>query len=134
MSYSKEHIIHTEKCNIGTISLRNDNILTFKPFESVSSFNLKDIEEMYGIFIKITKGVPHLYYSEYSKEIQIDNEVKAFISEKIHHFAKAYAIKESSAMVRFLTLTYVYLNRPKIAIKMFKTEEESITWLKSLDI
>jgi len=126
--------IEERTCNFGNITLRSDEILTFKPFDTVTSVSLTDIEEMFSIFIEITKGVPHLYYSEYSKAIDIDSVTKAFVTEKMHHLAKAAAVKENSAMVRFLTHSYIYLNRPKVTIKMFKTEEESISWLKSLDI
>jgi hypothetical protein len=120
-------------CNIGVISLREDKILTFHPHKHVKSCNLNDIKEMYAIFMEITKGVPHLYFSDNSNAKSFGSEERIFVSSNFHHFALACAIKESSAIVRYITHTIIYLNKPQIPLKMFKTEEDGINWLKSLN-
>ena len=58
------HIIQKTKCSIGTIALRNDKVLTLHPFEDVTTVNLQQLKEMHEIFMEITQGVPHLYYSD----------------------------------------------------------------------
>lgn len=122
-----------EKCNVGHITLRSDKILTFKPFDDVTTCNLKDLEEMYNIYMDITKGIPHLYYTDNTNIKSFGTEERLYVSEKFHHFALASAIKENSPIVRFITHSMLYLNKPQIPMKMFKTEKSAINWLKSLD-
>jgi len=126
------HIIQEEKCSTGTITLRSDKILMLKPFDHITTVNIKELKEMYAIFMDITKGVPHLYYSDNTNLKSFGPEERTHVSATFHHFASACAIKENSAVVRFITHSMIYLNRPEIPLKMFKSEEESINWLKSL--
>ena len=134
MNNLNHHIIHAEKCEIGDIILRSDKILMFKPFEGITTCNVKNLEEMYTVFMGITKGVPHLYYSDNSNATKFGPEEKAYVTKGFHHFAKACAIKENSALVRFMTHSYLYLHKPQLPMKMFKSEEDSINWLKSLEL
>jgi hypothetical protein len=130
---SKEiYNIKEKKCGIGTIALRSDKILTFKPFDGVTTCNLADLKEMYDIYMEITSGVPHLYYTDNTNIKGFGSEERVFVSEKFHHFALASAIKENSAIVRYITHSILYLNKPQIPLKMFKTKTDAISWLKSL--
>jgi hypothetical protein len=132
MEKDNSSILKQEKCNIGNIVLRKDKILTFTPFDGVTTCNLKDLEEMYSIFMDMTGGFPHLYYSDNTNLKNLGSEERVYVSSNFHHFALACAVKENSAIIRFVTHSMVYLNKPKIPIKMFKTEEDSFKWLKSL--
>ena len=127
-------ILEQVNCNTGVITLREDRILTFHPHSYTTTCSLKDLKEMYAIFIELTKGIPHLYFSDNTNVKSFGAEERAFVSSNFHHFALACAIKESSALVRYITHTMIYLNKPQIPLKMFKTEEESIYWLKSLNL
>ena len=129
----KINIIKEEKCSVGTITLRNDKIIMFKPFDSITTCNVDELKEMYDILMDITQGVPHLFYSDNSSIKSFGSEERAYVSSTFHHFAIASAIKENSAIVRFLTSYMIYLNKPKIPLKLFKNEKEAINWLKSLD-
>jgi hypothetical protein len=134
MSNKTVHIIQKETCSLGVISLRSDKILMFQPIDGATTCTIEDLKEMYEIFIKITKGVPHLYYSDNSNVKSFGPEERVFVSTNFHHFASACAIKENSAIGRFLTHSFLYINKSKIPVKMFKTEEAAINWLKSLNI
>jgi len=125
-------VLKQVKWSVGDILLRSDKIIMFKPFEHVTTCTLVDLKEMYFIFMDLTKGVPHLFYSDNSNIKSFGAEDRAYISETFHHFAIASAIKENSAVVRFITHSIIYLNKPKIALKMFKTENDAMNWLKSL--
>lgn len=127
------HNIQEETCSIGNIILRSDKILMFKPFDGITTCNLEELKEMYAIYMDITKGIPHLYYTDNTNIKNFGSEERIYISTNFHHFASASAIKENSAVVRFITHSMIYLNRPKIPLKMFKTEEDAVIWLKSLD-
>jgi hypothetical protein len=131
MKTNKINILKEQKCSVGIITLRDDRVLTFKPFEGVTTVNLDDVKEMYSIFMELTKGVPHLYYSDNTNLKSLGREERIYVSTRIHNFASAMAIKENSAIVRFITHTMVHLTNPEISIKMFKTEESAINWLKS---
>ena len=125
-------ILKKVNCNIGVISLRDDKIPTFHPHKHAKSCNINDIKEMYTIFMEITKGVPHLYFSDNSTVKSFGSEERVFVSSNFHHFALACAIKETSAITRYITHTMIYLNKPQIPLKMFKTEDDGINWLKSM--
>ena len=127
------NIIKEVKCSIGNITLRSDKILMFKPFEHSTTVNMKELKEMYAIFMDITEGVPHLYFSDNTHLKSFGTEERVYVSSNFHHFALACAIKENSAIVRFITHSMIYLNKPQISIKMFKSEESSVNWLKSLN-
>jgi hypothetical protein len=132
---SKEiKILEQVKCNAGVITLREDEILTFHPHENVITCTLDDLKEMYTIFMKLTNGIPHLYFSDNTNAKSMGSKERVYISSHFHHFACACAIKETSAIARYITHTMIYLNKPQIPLKMFKTEEESMNWLKSLNL
>jgi hypothetical protein len=127
-------IIREEKCSIGNINLRSDKIIMFKPFDHVTTAKINELKEMYDIFMDITKGVPHLYYSDNTNLKSFGSEERVYVSATFHHFASACAIKENSAVIRFITHSMIYLNKPQLPLKMFKSEEDSVNWLKSLNI
>lgn len=131
MTDNNKIIIH-ETCNTGNIYLRSDKILMFKPFDGVTNCTVKDLEEMYFIYMDITKGIPHLYYTDNTNIKGFGSEERVYVSERFHHFAIASAIKENSALVRYITHSMLYLNKPQIPLKLFKKEENAINWLKSL--
>ncbi len=133
----------TNKCNIlksktlkfGIAKLRSDGILTFEPHLNTSIYSLSQLKEMLVIFKEMTGGKPHLYFSNNNNlNGSFGSQEKAFMSEHFHEFATAFAMTEQSAITRFVTHLFIHLHQPKIPIKMFKTEELAINWLKSLDI
>lgn len=133
MNLENSHIARKEKCSAGTITLRSDKILMFNPLEHKTTVNISELKEMYAVFMDITSGVPHLYYSDNTNIKSFGAEERVYVSDNFHHFATACAIKENSPIVRFITLSILYLNKPKIPLKMFKTEDAAIKWLKSLN-
>jgi hypothetical protein len=129
---NKLNILKQEQCSLGTIALRSDKIITFKPYEDVTEWTVEGLKEMYPIFMDMTGGTPHLYYSDNTNLKNLGSEERVYISSCFHHFASACALKENSAFVRFMTSYIQYINKPKIPIKMFKKEADAINWLKSL--
>ena len=134
MENKSENIIQIGKCSTGDIILRNDNILMLKPFDHKSTVNIDELKEMYNIFMELTKGIPHLYYSDNTNLKSFGSEERIYVSSNFHHFASACAVKENSAITRFIGHSMIYLNKPKIPLKMFKTEDNAINWLKSLEV
>ncbi len=120
------------ECSTGVITLRSDKILTYKSFEHITTCNMEQAKEMLDIFIKLTNGVPHLFFFDNTNMTKLGPEERIFVTDTLHQFAIANAIKENSPLTRFVTHAMMYLNKPQVPIKMFKTEESAINWLKSL--
>ena len=133
MKESDIHIIRKEKCSLGYFTLRSDKIIMYKPFDWVETAHVEDLKEQYEICMDITGGVPHLLYSDNSNMKSFGSEERVYMSSVFHHFASACAIKENSAITRFIIHTALYLNKPQLPLKMFKTETDAINWLKSLN-
>lgn len=119
--------------DFGTAQLREDGILSFIPNNNVKGYTLEQLKEMLTTFKTITKGKSHPYYSDNSMfEGKFTSEAKTFMSKHFHEFATAFAMKENSSILRYVTHTFIYLNKPNIPVKMFKTEKEAIKWLKTI--
>ena len=128
-------ILKSTKLNFGLAELRSDDILTFLPNKNLRAYSLNQLEEMLNTFNTITEGEAYLYYSDNTcLNPNFSSEAKAFMGEHFHKFAKAFAMTENSAITRFVTHTFIYLNKPKIPIKMFRNKEDAINWLKSLNL
>lgn len=56
---------------------------------------------------------------------------KAYASKSMEKYLSRVAFIENSSLLRFLVHTFVAIYRPRIEIKMFKTNQESLEWLKS---
>lgn len=125
-------IIKEVSCKAGMITLRSDHILMFHPHDGITTCHISDLKEMYEIFMDLTNGIPHLYLSDNTNVKTFGAEERIYVSANFHHFASACAIKENSAIVRFITHTIIHFNKPQIPMKMFKTEQEGVNWLKSL--
>ena len=126
-------ILKTKQLAYGLAELRSDGILTFEPNENTEIYSLEQLKEMLLVFKELTNGIPHLYYSNNNNLVgRFGSKEKVFMSEHFHEFATAFAMTEKSALTRFVTHSFIYLNKPKVPIKMFKTKATAIEWLKSL--
>lgn len=129
MKSTKKDIIRLDH---GTVVLTPENILCFNPNGNLPGYNLNQLKKMLEAFKKITKGKRYPYYSDNTQlEGKFTSEAKIFMSNHFHEFATAFAMKEDSPLIRYVTHTFIYLNKPKIPIRMFKTEKEAINWLKN---
>ena len=130
----EKKIIQSVELDFGIAELRSDNILSFNPNKDLGIYNLKQLQEMLVVFKKMTNGKPLPYYSDNRSLTGVfGSEEKVFMSNYFHEFATAFAMTESSALTRFLAHSFMYINRPRIPIKMFKKENDAINWLKSLN-
>jgi hypothetical protein len=126
-------IVKEVNCSTGVIKLRSDKILTFTPHQNVTTVNLPELKEQYDIFLELTNGTPHLFYMNAPHMKKLGPEERVFIGANSHNFCTAMAIRENSPLTRFLVHSVLYLNKPKVKVRMFKDETSSINWLKSLE-
>tara|TARA_B100000809_G_scaffold261472_1_gene310466 strand:+ start:2586 stop:2987 length:402 start_codon:yes stop_codon:yes gene_type:complete len=127
-------ILKSVELDFGTIELRSDDILTFQPNEKFITYTLPVLEEMLITFREVTNGIPHLYFCDNTniKNPNLSDEAKSFMKKHFHEFATHFAMTENSALIRFVAHSFMYLYKPEIKMKLFKTKLEAITWLKSL--
>ena len=124
-------IIKSVPFEYGTIELRSDEVITYEPKEGVTSFTMPQLELMLDILLDLSNGTPKPYFSNNTNLKTIDTEERLYITKHIHRFASKFAMTENSAITRFITHTFMQLSRPSIPVKMFKTKQEAINWLKS---
>lgn len=126
-------IIKSVPFEYGVIALRSDDIITYVPVDKVEKFTIPQLEIMLIILLDLTKDTgPLPYFSDNRNLKQLDSEVKNYIIQHMHKFTKAFAMTENSAINRFLTHSFLTFWRPPFPVKMFKTEEEAINWLKKV--
>lgn len=124
-------IIKSIVLDFGVIELRSDNIMTFEPAQGVTTVNIHQLKEMLKVLIDLCDGKPKPFLSNNKNVKSFGYEEREYVAKNIHLFATASAIIESSAIVRFITHTINTLFKPKIPLKLFKTKEDAIVWLKT---
>lgn len=124
-------IIKSIPFKYGEIMLRSDNIIAYYPKTGVKKFTLPHLEQMLAILLDLTKDSgPLPYFSDNRNLMQLDSDAKNYIIKHMDQFASAFAMTEDSTITRFLTHSLLTFWKPPFPLKMFKTEEEAINWLK----
>ena len=126
-------IIKAVSFELGVVELRSDNILTFEPKEGYTTFNLEQIKLVNNVLIDVSGRIPRPYFSNNKNLKSLGSEEKIYIKDNIKNFATAFAMTEDSAVTRFITYSFMQLNRPSIPVKMFKTKEEAYEWLRTFN-
>ena len=115
----------------GSVVLRSDNILVFRP--NIATFRNYDIEvfkDLLEVFIEITEGIPRPYLCDnrYVNGI-ISREEQTYINAHFHEFATRMGMLTSSSVVKVILNGYNAIFKPKVEIRLFKTEEDAVEWL-----
>lgn len=124
-------IVNTIKLDFAIMKLRSDGIVEFWGDKDLDGLSVDRIENLYVTMITLTENKPSPLYVATINHIQLNDEEKNRIAAKLPSCISACAIKEENTMIRFLVHTFNYLYKPASPIKMFKTEEEAIKWLKA---
>ncbi|MCB0409922.1 MAG: hypothetical protein KDD29_06855 [Flavobacteriales bacterium] len=126
-------VIKSVPFDYGLIELRSDNIITFEPVDGFSTFTIPQLKVMLEILLDISEGIPRPYFSDNRNLKSLGTEERVYINEHMHKFTSAFAMTENSAITRFITHTFMQLNRPPFPVKMFKTKDEAILWLRTFN-
>ncbi|MBI2281288.1 MAG: STAS/SEC14 domain-containing protein [Bacteroidetes bacterium] len=130
-SYQNIEIIKSVKLDFGTIELRSDDILTFEPAKGITTVNKDQLVIMLKNLIDASNGAPKPFLSDNRNIKSFGFEEREYVAKTIHLFASASAILEDSFVIRFITHTIVTMFKPQIPMKMFKTKESAIEWLRN---
>ncbi len=130
MSLSSVEIVKTIELDFAFIHLRSDGIVSFWAKTELDNLSVKRIDEIYVAVISLTNNKPSPMFVGVINHMNLSDEEKNAIAAKLPSCITACAIKEESNIIRFLVHTFNYLYRPQIPIKMFKTEEDAVLWLK----
>lgn len=130
-SYQNIEIIKSVQLDFGTIELRSDDILTFGPAKGITTVNKDQLVIMLENLIEISNGVPKPFITDNRNIKSFGFEERDYVAKNIHLFATASAILEDSFVIRFITHTIITMFKPQIPMKMFKTKEDAIKWLRT---
>ena len=124
-------IVKVKKIAHGVVELRSDNILVFRPdVGTFKDYNLQVLAELHEVFVEVTEGIPRLYLCDnrYVTGI-VDKEEQIFINKHFGDFATRAAMITHSSLLKMLVNSYTTIFKPKVEIKLFKTEQDAVKWL-----
>ncbi len=131
MTQLEPGIVRTKELPFGIVTLREDDILTFKP-SNARTINLEELQLLLDTFIEITEGKRRKFLSDNRGYEYLGYSERKFIGDNLHKFALASAIIENNAFVRFIGNTIKTFFAPKVPMEMFNTEEDAVEWLHSI--
>ena len=129
MTINKKDILKTMELDFATIHLMNCGVLYFLPFTQTARLNINQIEDIYQAIISLTQKKSMPLYVDLKTHIRLNSDEKSLIVSKLATCITACAIKEDNVMIRFVVHSFNHLYKQTVPIRMFKTEEDSISWL-----
>lgn len=127
------HIIKSVSLDFGTIELRSDSILTYEPKPGLTTLNVEQLKVMTEVLIEFCEGKPKPFLSNNKKLTSFGFAEREYVGKNIHLFASCSAILEESFITRFIHHSILFMFKPEVPLKLFKTKEEAISWLKTFN-
>lgn len=127
----KEDIVEQKFSEVGILTLRKDDIITFEPKEGKLEHNVESMKVELDIFKDWAKEKKLFFISDNRTLKRFDNDVREYAQEHLPFFCKKFALLVSSGISSFLTNMFIYVNRPPVPTKTFTSPEEAIKWLKN---
>jgi hypothetical protein len=125
------HIIKSVPLDFGTIELRSDNILTYEPTPHLTTLNLQQLEIMTEVLLELCEGKPKPFLSDNKNLTSFGYAEREYVGKNIHQFASCSAILEESFVTRFIHHSILFMFKPQVPLRLFKTKEEAILWLNN---
>ena len=124
-------ILKTEKTTHGVVELRSDNILVFRPdITSFKNYNVRVLEDLHEVFVRITESIPRPYLCDNRYVTGIVNkDEQAYMNKFFGDFATRAALVTHSSVVRILVNGYNSIFKPKVEVRLFKSETDAVRWL-----
>jgi len=131
MNQENLSIVKYSQLDFGRLELRSDDILCWNPSDGKTTISLEELKLFRDAACELADGEPKLFLSNNKKLDSLGYTERKFIGDNLHQFAKASAIIENSAVIRFIGHTIQGLFPPKVPMKMFSSETQALKWLKS---
>lgn len=133
MLNSPEEILEQKFSDIGILSLRKDNILTFEPKPGKTEQTLDSMKTDLEILKNWANGRKYGFLVDSRRFKKFDSDVRVYAQKNSPQFSNKYAIIISSGTSSFLANMFIYINRPIIPTKTFTTKEKAVEWLNKND-
>lgn len=127
------HIIKSVPLDFGTIELRSDDILTYEPAAHITTLNLPQLQIMSEVLLELCEGKPKPFLSNNKNLTSFGYAEREYVGKNIHLFASCSAIIEESQLTRFIHHSIIYMFKPAVPLRLFKTKEDAILWLRNLN-
>lgn len=131
MLNNQQDIKEQATSDVGILSLRNDDIITFEPKEGKTTHTLKAMKEELEIFQNWAGDRKLGFISDNRTMKKFDADIRIYAQQHLPLFCNRFALIISSGISSFLTNMFIYINKPQVPIKIFTTTEEALKWLKS---
>lgn len=126
-------VLKQKEISHGLIQLRSDNILVFRPdVHTFKEYDIEILKELRANFLEITDGIPRPYMAD-NRHITgiVTKEEKEYINKYAGDFATKMALLTHSPIMKIMVNTYLSMFKPKVMVKLFRTEEDAVKWLTS---
>ena len=116
--------------DVGIITLRKDDIITFEPKEGKTTHTLEAMKQELNIFQEWASEKKLGFISDNRAMKKFDTDIRVYAQQHLPLFCNRFALIISSGISSFVTNMFLYLNRPEIPVKAFTNKEDAIKWLK----
>ena len=114
----------------GELQMHN-RILFIRFFEDME-IDLVDVKEIYDKGIEMADEKPYCALADVRNNPSSTPEARAFgATNSYSKYRLADAILTDSLVMKLIANSYIKFNKPKAPTKMFVTEKEAVTWLKT---
>ena len=126
-----EEIAEQKLSDVGVLSYRKDNIITFELQKGENKQTLDSMKKDLEIFKEWTNGEKLGFVVDSRKFKKFEAEARLYAQQHTPYFSFKYAIIISSGISSFLANMFIYINRPAIPTKTFTSKEDAINWIKN---
>lgn len=126
-----EEIAEQKFSDVGVLSYRKDDIITFELQDGEDKQTLDSMKKDLDIFKEWANGDKLGFVVDSRKFKKFGSEARLYAQEHTPYFSCKYAIIISSGMSSFLANMFIYINRPTIPTKTFTSKEDAINWIKN---
>ena len=124
-----EEIAEQKFSDVGVLSYRKDDIITFELQDGKSEQTLNSMKKDLAFFKEWANGKKLGFIVDSRKFENFGSEARIYAQKYSPHFSSKYAIIISSGMSSFLANMFIYINRPSIPTKTFTSKEDAINWI-----
>tara|TARA_Y100000589_G_scaffold320020_1_gene349366 strand:- start:38125 stop:38526 length:402 start_codon:yes stop_codon:yes gene_type:complete len=114
---------------IGTMTIHNENYISFVPHEGVGMHQLPEMKKEVHFLTKHLKG-KKLPFISYSQTVQkIKNEELNYMKNTLPKLITKMAIVVNEGLSKYIIHTAIYFSRPTFPTKVFTNKNKAMDWL-----